>query len=128
MKLGLRAKRGRLEQAALGDVKHGDVLREGAEVIYDLIGHGVTIAVVIYIGLHLRSQLRALKGTVEAQKATIDAQAELMKAQRTVRSCRATVRVMRRVLSTPVSVRNMILSAGLTWGGHRFTHLRMGVC
>jgi hypothetical protein len=53
-------------------------------VIYDLIGHGVTLAVVIYVGLQLRSQLRALKGTVEAQQATIDAQAELMKAQRTV--------------------------------------------
>jgi hypothetical protein len=35
---------------------------------------------------------------------------------------------MRGVLSTPVSVRNMILSAGLTLGGHRFMQLRMGVC
>ncbi len=53
-------------------------------VIYELIGHGVTITVVIYVGLHLRRQLHTLKGTVEAQKATIDAQAEQMKAQSTV--------------------------------------------
>jgi hypothetical protein len=53
-------------------------------VIYDLIMQGVTIALVIYFGLHLRSQLRTLKSTVTAQKSTIDAQAEQMKAQSTV--------------------------------------------
>jgi hypothetical protein len=53
-------------------------------VSYDLIMQGVTLALVIYFGLHLRSQLRTLKHTVEAQKATIEAQAESMKAQSTV--------------------------------------------
>jgi septal ring factor EnvC (AmiA/AmiB activator) len=46
----------------------------------DLITQIVTLALVIYFGLHLRTQLRTVKSTVEAQKATIDAQAEQMKA------------------------------------------------
>jgi chromosome segregation ATPase len=53
-------------------------------VTVDLITQGLTIVLVIYFGLHLRSQLRTLKHTVEAQKATIEAQAESMKAQSTV--------------------------------------------
>jgi hypothetical protein len=39
---------------------------------------------VVYFGLHLRSQLRTVKSTVEVQKATIEAQAESMKAQSAV--------------------------------------------
>ena len=31
-------------------------------------------------------------------------------------------------LVKPVCVCNMSLSAGLTWGGHRFPQLRMAVC
>jgi hypothetical protein len=49
-------------------------------VIVDLIMQGVTIVLVIYFALHLRTQIRTVKSTVEAQKATIDAQAEQMKA------------------------------------------------
>jgi hypothetical protein len=44
------------------------------------------------------------------------------------RSCPSSVRLMHGVLSKPVCVRKMILSAGLKWGGHRFTQLRMMVC
>jgi hypothetical protein len=43
-------------------------------------------------------------------------------------SCTATVRIMRGVLSRPAYVRSMILSAGLTVGGHRVRQLRMVVC
>jgi hypothetical protein len=50
----------------------------------DLIAQIVTIGLVIYLGLHLRSQLRTLKSAVEAQKVTIEAQAESMKAQSAV--------------------------------------------
>jgi hypothetical protein len=39
-----------------------------------------------------------------------------------------TVRIMRGVLSRPAYVRSMILSAGLTVGGHRVRQLRMVVC
>jgi hypothetical protein len=53
-------------------------------VSYDLIGHVVTILLMIYFGVHLRTQLRTVRSTVEAQKVTIDAQAEQMKAQSTV--------------------------------------------
>jgi hypothetical protein len=59
-------------------------VRRGGEeeeaVIVDLIMQGVTIVLVIYFALHLRTQIRTVKSTVEAQKATIDAQAEQMKA------------------------------------------------
>jgi hypothetical protein len=53
-------------------------------VILDHIEQVVTMALVIYFGWHLRTQLRTVKSTVEAQKGTIDAQAEQMKAQSTV--------------------------------------------
>jgi hypothetical protein len=53
-------------------------------VTVDLISQGLTIMLVIYFGLHLRSQLRTLKSTVDTQKVTIEAQAEQMKAQSTV--------------------------------------------
>jgi hypothetical protein len=52
--------------------------------VVDWLTQGVTLALVIYFGLHLRSQLRTLKTTVETQKLTIEAQAEQMKAQSTV--------------------------------------------
>ena len=42
--------------------------------------------------------------------------------------CTASVLLMHGVLSKPVCVRKMSLSAGLTWGGHRFPQLRMAVC
>jgi hypothetical protein len=60
-------------------------------VIYDLIGHGLTLACVIYFGLHLRQKVQTLQATVTAQEKTIAAQekaitgqAEQMKAQSTV--------------------------------------------
>jgi hypothetical protein len=53
-------------------------------VIYDLIGHGVTLAFVIYFGLHLRQKVQTLQATVMAQEKTITAQAEQIKAQSTV--------------------------------------------
>jgi uncharacterized coiled-coil protein SlyX len=60
-------------------------------VSYDLIGHVVTIALVIYFGWHLRQRLQTLQTTVAAQEKTIPAQekaitgqAEQMKAQSTV--------------------------------------------
>jgi uncharacterized coiled-coil protein SlyX len=63
----------------------------GGAVIYDLIGHGVTLAFVIYFGLHLRQKVQTLQATVAAQEKTITAQekaitgqAEQMKAQSTV--------------------------------------------
>jgi len=43
-------------------------------------------------------------------------------------SCRASVRLIPGVLSKPVYVRNMSLSAGLKWGGYCFPHLRMLDC
>jgi septal ring factor EnvC (AmiA/AmiB activator) len=52
-------------------------------VSYDLIGHVVTILLMIYFGVHLRTQLRTVRSTVEAQKVTIDAQAEQMKTLKT---------------------------------------------
>jgi hypothetical protein len=53
-------------------------------VIYDLIGHSVTLAFVIYFGLPLRQKVQTLQTTVTAQEKTIAAQAERMKAQSTV--------------------------------------------
>jgi hypothetical protein len=50
----------------------------------ELITQILTIALVGYVGWHLRSQLRTLKSAVDVQKAAIDAQAEQMKAQSTV--------------------------------------------
>jgi hypothetical protein len=47
---------------------------------YDLIMQGVTLVLVIYFGLHLRTQLRVVKSTVEVQEKAIAAQAEHMKA------------------------------------------------
>jgi hypothetical protein len=44
------------------------------------------------------------------------------------RSCTATVRLIRGVLSKPVCVRQMLLSAGLRLRGYRFTQLPMMVC
>jgi hypothetical protein len=43
-------------------------------------------------------------------------------------SCTACVRLIPGVLSKPICVRNMSLSAGLNWGGYGFPHLRMLVC
>jgi hypothetical protein len=43
-------------------------------------------------------------------------------------SCTASVRLIPGVLSKPVCVRNMSLSAGLQWGGYGVPHLRMLVC
>jgi hypothetical protein len=53
-------------------------------VSYDLLGHVLTIALVIYFGLHLRQKLQTLQATVAAQEKTIAAQAEQIKAQSTV--------------------------------------------
>ncbi len=50
----------------------------------DLIAQIVTLGLVVYFGLHLWSQLRALKSMVETQKTTIEAQAESIQAQSTV--------------------------------------------
>jgi hypothetical protein len=44
--------------------------------VVDWLTQGVTLILVIYFRLHLRSQLRTLKVTVETQKLTIEAQAE----------------------------------------------------
>jgi hypothetical protein len=46
----------------------------------------------------------------------------------TMRSCTASVRLMYGVLSKPVCVRKMSLSAGLKLGGHRLPQLRVLVC
>jgi hypothetical protein len=46
----------------------------------------------------------------------------------TLGSCTASVRLMHGVLSKPVCVRKILPSAGLKWGSHRFTPLRMLVC
>jgi type II secretory pathway predicted ATPase ExeA len=48
--------------------------------------------------------------------------------ERTIGSCRASVRLIPGVLSKPVCVRNMSLSAGLKWGGYCFPHLRILDC
>jgi hypothetical protein len=47
-------------------------------VIYDLIGHGVTLAFVIYFGLHLRQKVQTLQTTVTAQGKTIAAQSTML--------------------------------------------------
>ena len=52
--------------------------------VLDWLAQGVTLVLVIYFGLHLRSQLCKVKSMVETQKATIEAQAESMKAQSAV--------------------------------------------
>src|SRR5262245_10244695 len=52
--------------------------------VFDWVAQGVTLILVVYFGLHLRSQLRTLKATMETQKLTIEAQAEQMNAQSTV--------------------------------------------
>lgn len=52
-----------------------------ANVIANLMAQLVTVALVVYVGLHLRSRLQTLQATVDAQKTTIDAQAEQLKAQ-----------------------------------------------
>ena len=55
-----------------------------ANVIANLMAQVVTIALVIYVGLHLRSRIQTLQTAVDAQKATINAQAEQLKAQSTL--------------------------------------------
>jgi hypothetical protein len=47
--------------------------------LYNLISQAVTLALVIYFGLHLRTQVRTLKSTVDVQEKAIAAQAEHMK-------------------------------------------------
>jgi hypothetical protein len=67
----------------------------------NLIAQIMTIGVVIYVGLHLRSRIQTLQATVNAQKATIDAQAEQLKAQSTVLQDFARLNeMMKRVIDT----------------------------
>jgi hypothetical protein len=63
-----------------------------------------------------------------AIEAPLGAGAPVLEACRTTWSCTASVRLIPGVLSKPVCVRNMSLSAGLKWGGYCFPHLRMLVC
>ena len=54
-------------------MQHGEVPQEEPTVIYDLIAQGVTIVVVVYIGLHLRQKLQTVQTTATTQKETIEA-------------------------------------------------------